>query len=105
MEKYFEKNQLDGADLITMHKFIVDASGVVCKNLFFQEAEDDGDTHLHRSKLAMSCYNLIAICEAIVETYCEDTAPGALEDVRGHFSGDRDEYEEALQAVKKIFGL
>lgn len=97
--RYFEKNVVNGAELIILHDPLMSAVSPVASNLFFHEAFD-ADTPENRQKLAMSAYNLIAVCEAIIDRVPDEEAESALEECRKHFGyspGD-----EMLKAAKRI---
>lgn len=97
--KYFEKNIASGAELIHLHDLLVSAVLPVANNLFFHEA-CDGDTPEHRQTLARSAYNLIGICEAIIDRVPDEEAESALEECREHFAYNPK--DEARKAAEKI---
>ena len=100
--KYFEKNVVSGEDLIDLHECLIRAANVVASNLFFHEAKE-GDTPGHRETLARSAYNLIGICEAIIDRVPKAGAARALEECRERFDPDDD--EPASEAAKMLAAL
>ena len=100
--KYFEKNILSGEDLINLHDLLIKATGAVASNLFFHESKD-ADNAFDRETLARSAYNLIGVCEAIIDRVPDEEAERALEDCRDHIS--HDESEEASAAAKLLLTL
>lgn len=102
--KYFEKNIASGTELIHLHDLLMSAVPPVANNLFFHEARD-GDTPEHREMLARSAYNLIGICEAIIDRVPEDEASRALEECRKHFAFDiEEEAREIAEKIARMFG-
>ena len=102
--RYFEKNIASGEELIRLHHLLMDAFGPVANNLFFHEARD-GDTPEHRETLAISAYNLIGICEAIIDLVPEEDAARALEECREHFEFDVEcEAREVAEKIARILG-
>lgn len=101
--KYFEKNIASGAELIKLHDLLMSAVPPVANNLFFHEARD-GDTPEHRETLARSAYNLIGICEAIIDRVPEEEAARALEECREHFGFDIEEAREIAEKIARVFG-
>jgi hypothetical protein len=105
MKKYFEDNRLVGSSLISLHDCVTEATNIVASNLFFREAHDIGEQSEHKSNLAASCYNLIAACEAIIETYANEDAENALERSREAVRRVSEPYEDAASLIKMILGL
>ena len=102
--KYFEKNIASGAELIQLHDLLMSAVPPVANNLFFHEARD-GDTPEHRETLARSAYNLIGICEAIIDRVPEEEAARALEQCRKSFWFDfEEEAREIAERIARMFG-
>lgn len=102
--KYFEKNIASGAELIQLHDLLMKAVSPVSNNLFFHEARD-GETPEHRETLARSAYNLIGICEAIIDRVPEEEAARALEECREHFEFDiEQEAREIAEKIARVFG-
>lgn len=102
--KYFEKNIANGTELIRLHDLLMSAVPPVANNLFFHEARD-GDTPEHRETLARSAYNLIGVCEAIIDRVPEEEAARALEDCRKRFGLDIDEEaREIVETIARMFG-
>ena len=102
--KYFEKNIASGTELIHLHDLLVSAVPPVANNLFFHEA-CDGDTPEHRETLARSAYNLIGICEAIIDRVPQDEASRALDDCREHFAFDiEEEARDLAEMIMRAFG-
>ena len=101
--KYFEKNIASGTELIHLHDLLVSAVPPVANNLFFHEA-CDGDTPEHRETLARSAYNLIGVCEAIIDRVPEEEAERSLEECREHFGLDiEEEAREIAERVARMF--
>ena len=98
--KYFEKNIASGAELIYLHDMLMEAVSTVANNLFYHEAEEDADTPHHCKTLARSAYNLIGICEAIIDQVPDEEAESALEECREHFAYNPK--DEARKAAEKI---
>lgn len=102
--KYFEKNIASGTELIHLHDLLMSAVPPVANNLFFHEA-CDGDTPEHRETLARSAYNLIGICEAIIDRVPEEEAARALEQCRKSFGFDfEEEAREIAERIARMFG-
>ena len=104
--RYFEENMLDGEELRRLHNALADAYNPLACNLFFHQVEDEADTPKHRETLARSAYNVIGVCEAILERVPEDERKSALDEVTEQFKPiDYDELDSALDTVlKAIFG-
>lgn len=102
--KYFEKNIASGTELIQLHDLLTSAVPPVANNLFFHEARD-GETPEHRKTLARSAYNLIGICEAIIDRVPEEEAARALEECREYFELDIEhEAREIAEKIARVFG-
>ena len=105
MERYFEKNEARGLELTEIHDLTVKSAHVVDANLFFLQEHGDEMDKRRRVHLAASCYSLIAMCEAIVDTYAADGAEEALEMARREIALEDDSDDDALtRALREIFG-
>lgn len=102
--KYFEKNIASGAELIHLHQLLMKSVSPLASNLFFHEARD-AETPEHRETLARSAYNLIGICEAIIDRVPQDEASRALDDCREHFAFDiEEEARDLAEMIMRAFG-
>lgn len=101
--KYFEKNIANGAELISLHHLLMEATSTVASNLFYHESERNADTPHHRRLLAESAYNLIGVCEAIIDRIPKEEAESALDGCRKSFGRDAD--DEARDVAEKIVSI
>lgn len=76
MDRYFDNAFLNGRDDEDLHHFASRTNGVVLDNLVYRMTNDDlGDDEAQT--LAASCYEAIAVMEAIIDTVPEDVARAA----------------------------
>lgn len=80
--KYFETNIVSGSDLHDLHDDLHKAAGVAESNIVFiltHEADEGRCSHV---SMCQSVYNVIAVCEAIIEAFPEDVSEKALANAR-----------------------
>lgn len=84
MDRYFDNAFFNGHDDEDLHHFASRTNGVVLDNLVYRMTNDGlGDDEAQT--LAASCYESIAVMEAIIDTVPEDVARAAKARVeRGH---------------------
>ena len=101
--KYFQENVMSGSELSDLHRTLLKAVSPLASNLFFHATEDEAETPNHREILAKSAYNLIGICEAVLDRVPEDERERALNECRINFKPvDEGEIEDALDILIKV---
>lgn len=76
-------------------------------NLFFHQAHDGADCERHRLLLAMSAYNVIAVCEAVIDRVTYAERDKALSDIRSIVQMDVDDASDAMAKlfIGALFGM
>lgn len=97
--RYFDKNKnIFGCDeLHEMHNRIGTACGVVQSNILYKLTHDDDDSVC----LAASVYNVIAVCEGLLDKLPDDATAKAFSEV----NKDMDEEADDHQKVKALLGI
>lgn len=97
--RYFDKdvNMFGGMDMHDLHDKLGTASMVVESNIVYRllHADDDG------GNLAASAYNVIAVCEAIIDTLPEDVTAKAIAEV----NKDMLESKRSKERVKALLDI
>lgn len=97
--RYFDKdvNMFGGMDMHNLHDKLGTASMAVESNIVYRllHADDDG------GNLAASAYNVIAVCEAIIDTLPEDVTAKAIAEV----NKDMLKHKRSKERVKALFDI
>lgn len=76
MDRYFDNTFFNGHDDEELHRFASRTSGIVLRILVYRMTHDGLDDS-EAQTLAASCYEAIAVMEAIIDTVPEDVARAA----------------------------
>lgn len=99
MDRYFDNAFFSGRDDEDLHHFASRANGVVLDNLVYRMTNDDlGDDEAQT--FAASCYEAIAVMEAIIDTVPEDVARAAKAGVEREHAKLADKPTVKVGAVK-----
>lgn len=80
--RYFEDNILSEVGLHDLHDHLHKATGVVEINVLFMLTNDPDETRDCEVEMCQSCFNAIAVCEAIISKYPDEVAEKALANAR-----------------------
>lgn len=79
---YFEDNVLSEVELHDLHDNLHKATGIVESNVLFMLTNEPDETRACEVDMCQSCFNAIAVCEAIISKYPDEVAEKALANVR-----------------------
>lgn len=80
--RYFEDNVLGEVDLHDLHDDLHKATGIVESNVLFMLTNEPDETRACEVEMCQSCFNAIAVCEAIISKYPDEVAEKALANAR-----------------------
>ena len=80
--RYFEDNVLSEVDLHDLHDNLHKATGIVESNILFMLTNEPDETRTCDVDMCQSCFNAIAVCEAIISKYPDEVAEKALANAR-----------------------
>lgn len=80
--RYFEDNVLSEVDPHNLHDNLHKATGIVESNVLFMLTNEPDETRTCEVDMCQSCFNVIAVCEAIVSKYPDEVAEKALANAR-----------------------
>ena len=75
---YFEDNVLSEVELHDLHDNLHKATGIVESNVLFMLTNEPDETRACEVDMCQSCFNAIAVCEAIISKYPDEVAEKAL---------------------------
>ncbi len=79
---YFEDNVLSEVELHDLHDNLHKATGIVESNVLFMLTNEPDETRACEVDMCQSCFNAIAVCEAIISKYPDEVAEKALANAR-----------------------
>lgn len=102
--KYFEQNIMNGVDMHDLHDNLHKAAGVVESNVLFMLTNEPDETRTCEVEMCQSCFNAIAVCEAIISKYPDEVAEKALANARSEMLKLRKEGDEMSALLAILFG-
>lgn len=99
--RYFDDNVLGEVNMHDLHDNLHKATGIVESNVLFMLTNEPDETRTCEVDMCQSCFNAIAVCEAIISKYPEDVAEKALANVRS----DMQKLKERRDELKAVLGI
>lgn len=102
--RYFEDNILDSGNLHDLHDHLHKATGVVESNVLFMLTNEPDETRTCEVEMCQSCFNVIAVCEAIISKYPDEVAEKALANARSEMLKLRKKGDEISALIAILLG-
>ena len=80
--RYFDDNVLGEVNMHDLHDNLHKATGIVESNVLFMLTNEPDETRTCEVDMCQSCFNAIAVCEAIISKYPDEVAEKALANAR-----------------------
>lgn len=80
--RYFDDNVLGEVNMHNLHDSLHKATGIVESNVLFMLTNEPDETRTCEVDMCQSCFNAIAVCEAIISKYPDEVAEKALANAR-----------------------
>lgn len=80
--RYFDDNVLGEVSMHDLHDNLHKATGIVESNVLFMLTNEPDETRTCEVDMCQSCFNAIAVCEAIISKYPDEVAEKALANAR-----------------------
>lgn len=102
--RYFEDNVLGEVDLHNLHDNLHKATGIVESNVLFMLTNEPDETRTCEVEMCQSCFNAIAVCEAIVSKYPDEVAKKALANARSEMLKLRKKGDQMSALLEILLG-
>lgn len=102
--RYFEDNILGSGNLHDLHDHLHKATGIVESNVLFMLTNEPDETRTCEVDMCRSCFNVIAVCEAIISKYPDEVAEKALANARSEMLKLRKKGDEISALLAILFG-
>lgn len=102
--KYFEDNVLSEVDLHDLHDNLHKATGVVESNILFMLTNEPDEARTCDVDMCQSCFNAIAVCEAIISKYPDEVAEKALANARSEMLKLRKKGDQMSALIAILLG-
>lgn len=102
--KYFEQNIMNGVDMHDLHDNLHKAAGVVESNIVFMLTNEPDETRTCEVDMCQSCFNAIAVCEAIISKYPDEVAEKALANARSEMLKLRNKGDQMSALLAILLG-
>lgn len=102
--RYFEDNILGEVDLHNLHDDLHKATGIVESNVLFMLTNEPDKTRTYEVEMCQSCFNAIAVCEAIVSKYPDEVAKKALANARSEMLKLRKKGDQMSALLEILLG-
>lgn len=102
--RYFEDNVLGEVDLHNLHDNLHKATGIVESNVLFMLTNEPDETRTCEVEMCQSCFNAIAVCEAIISKYPDEVAEKALANARSEMLKLRNKGDQMRALLAILLG-
>ena len=102
--KYFEHNIMNVVDMHNLHDNLHKAAGVVESNIVFMLTHDADETRSDDVDMCQSCFNAIAVFEAIISKYPDEVAEKALANARSEMLKLRNKGDQMSALLAILLG-
>lgn len=102
--RYFEDNVLGEVDLHNLHDNLHKATGIVESNVLFMLTNEPDETRTCEVEMCQSCFNAIAVCEAIISKYPDEVAKKALANARSEMLKLRKKGDQMSALLEILLG-
>lgn len=102
--RYFDDNVLGEVDMHDLHDNLHKAAGVVESNVLFMLTNEPDETRTCEVDMCQSCFNAIAVCEAIISKYPDEVAEKALANARSEMLKLRNKGDQMSALLAILLG-
>lgn len=102
--RYFDDNVLGEVNMHDLHDNLHKATGIVESNVLFMLTNEPDETRTYDVDMCQSCFNAIAVCEAIISKYPDEVAEKALANARSEMLKLRNKGDQMSALLAILLG-
>lgn len=102
--RYFDDNVLGEVSMHDLHDSLHKATGIVESNVLFMLTNEPDETRTCEVDMCQSCFNAIAVCEAIISKYPDEVAEKALANARSEMLKLRNKGDQMSALLAILLG-
>lgn len=102
--RYFDDNVLGEFNMHDLHDNLHKATGIVESNVLFILTNEPDETRTCEVDMCQSCFNAIAVCEAIISKYPDEVAEKALANARSEMLKLRNKGDQMSALLAILLG-
>lgn len=102
--RYLDDNVLGEVNMHDLHDNLHKATGVVESNVLFMLTNEPDETRTCEVDMCQSCFNAIAVCEAIISKYPDEVAEKALANARSEMLKLRNKGDQMSALLAILLG-
>lgn len=102
--RYFDDNVLGEVNMHDLHDNLHKATGIVESNVLFILTNEPDETRTCDVDMCQSCFNAIAVCEAIISKYPDEVAEKALANARSEMLKLRNKGDQMSALLAILLG-
>lgn len=102
--RYFDDNVLGEVNMHDLHDNLHKATGIVESNVLFMLTNEPDETRTFEVDMCQSCFNAIAVCEAIISKYPDEVAEKALANARSEMLKLRNKGDQMSALLAILLG-
>lgn len=102
--RYFDDNVLGEVNMHDLHDSLHKATGIVESNVLFMLTNEPDETRTREVDMCQSCFNAIAVCEAIISKYPDEVAEKALANARSEMLKLRNKGDQMSALLAILLG-
>lgn len=102
--RYFDDNVLGEVNMHDLHDNLHKATGIVESNVLFMFTNEPDETRTCEVDMCQSCFNAIAVCEAIISKYPDEVAEKALANARSEMLKLRNKGDQMSALLAILLG-
>lgn len=102
--RYFDDNVLGEVNMHDLHDSLHKATGIVESNVLFMLTNEPDETRTFEVDMYQSCFNAIAVCEAIISKYPDEVAEKALANARSEMLKLRNKGDQMSALLAILLG-
>lgn len=102
--RYFDDNVLGEVNMHDLHDSLHKATGIVESNVLFMLTNEPDETRTCEVDMCQSCFNAIAVCEAIISKYPDEVAEKALANARSEMLKLRNKGDQMSALLAMLLG-
>lgn len=102
--RYFDDNVLGEVNMHDLHDSLHKETGIVESNVLFMLTNEPDETRTCEVDMCQSCFNAIAVCEAIISKYPDEVAEKALANARSEMLKLRNKGDQMSALLAILLG-
>lgn len=102
--RYFDDNVLGEVNMHDLHDNLHKTTGIVESNVLFMLTNEPDETRTCEVDMCQSCFNAIAVCEAIISKYPDEVAEKALANARSEMLKLRNKGDQMSALLAILLG-